>query len=202
MGTPGFSVSCTSQADAKRACITFNMAATKHLMEPTKGGKVYSGSQFERVSACYGRGRCSGVASLEEICGRKQRETTTEPRVGTAFKGRPSSWPAIQASPLTAVTAPKSHYLPGKVVMTGTLWGIRWAETTTELSRSLKMAKHQAFQPRDRGSPSEHPTGIQQQQTCLCCVWPVRCALSINELAWRFLLQESIAQIFSNGRQS
>lgn len=86
MGTPGFSVSCTSQANAKRACITFNMAATKHLMEPTKGGKVYSRSQFERVSTCYGRGRCSGVASLEEICGRKQRETTTEPKGGYSLQ--------------------------------------------------------------------------------------------------------------------
>lgn len=69
MGTPGFSVSCTSQADAKRECITSNVAATKHLTEPTKGGKVYSGSPFERVSACYGRGRYSGVASLERTQG-------------------------------------------------------------------------------------------------------------------------------------
>lgn len=48
--------------------------------------------------------------------------------------------------------------------------GHRWAETTMEHSKTLKMVKHRAFEPQDRGSPSEHPAEIQEQQTRLCCV--------------------------------
>lgn len=55
--------------------LLFNRAAIKHLTEPIKGGKSSSGSPFERFSACYGGGRDSGVAPLEGIGDRKERET-------------------------------------------------------------------------------------------------------------------------------